>query len=59
MSGKKVGENFDVRERRLGKVAERQNLEKRKQVKDRHYHVVEEDEDEEDYEFYMKGKKNG
>ena len=59
MSAKKSGESFDVREKRLSKVAERQNLEKRKQVKDRHYHVVDEDDSDEyhgEYDYLMKGK---
>jgi hypothetical protein len=58
MTAKKAGESFDIRERRLSKVAEKQNLEKRKRVKDRHYHVVDEDEDD-NFEYVIKGKKNG
>jgi len=44
-------QNKDVKdsERRAQKVAEKQNLEKRKNLRDRHYHLVEdEDEYEED-----------
>lgn len=39
--------NKDVKdtERRAQKVAEKQNLEKRKNLRDRHYHVIEDDDE--------------
>ncbi len=48
-------------ERHGKKVAEKQNLEKRKSLRDRHYHVIDEDEDDEEtkienrYAYLLKG----
>lgn len=49
-------QQFDVRdkERRAQKIAEKQNLEKRRFIRDRHFHVVNafEDDEDEDVEIY-------
>jgi hypothetical protein len=36
-------------ERRLEKIAEKRNLEQRKEVKDKRYHVIDDEYDDEDY----------
>lgn len=61
----KQTKNYSERDR-YERVAEKKNLAKRKSVKDKRFHVVE-DEDEDDfedeyhveYDYLMKGKKNG
>jgi hypothetical protein len=48
------------KERRAQKIAEKQNLEKRKVIRDRHFHLVDEDDEEEqaehEYDYLLKGK---
>lgn len=48
------------KERRAQKIVEKQNLQHRKQIRDRHYHVVDEDDEyaqiEQEYENFIKRK---
>jgi hypothetical protein len=37
------------KDRRFQKLTEKNNLEQRKSLRDKHFHVVDEDEDEDDY----------
>lgn len=49
------------KERRAQKIVEKQNLEKRKVIRDRHFHVIDEDDEEEQiesrYGHLLKGNK--
>jgi hypothetical protein len=42
-------------DKRKEKIAEKRNLEQKKQVRDKRYHVVD-DEEEEEFEYLVKGK---
>lgn len=49
------------KERRTQKIVEKQNLEKRRAIHDRHFHVIDEDDEDEQiesrYGYLLKGKK--
>lgn len=57
---KQTNEGKD-KERRAQKIVEKQNLEKRKVIRDKHFHVIDEDEEEEQiesrYGHLLKGKR--
>ena len=56
---KQTNEGKD-KERRAQKIVEKQNLEKRKVIRDKHFHVIDEDEEEQiesRYGHLLKGKR--